>query len=275
MGAGGVHGGHRERMRSKYVRGGLEVLADHEVLELLLYYPIRRRNVNQKAHELLGGEGVREIGRLGESGLKNKSGIGEKTALFMSLAGAAAERYASVRVEKGIKLGTYGASSSVAKRLLGGAREEKLVMLSLNAQCRLQGITTLARGRIDEESIDGQQVAEAAMRYQAHSVILANNHMGGELKPREGEIRATQKVANVLGGIDIRLWDQILVRGEETLGLNKSGYLSGIEEPEGGGGPEMLAADSGKYKKDKNEGNNKSKERLEIYNPYEEERSYE
>ena len=87
----------------------------------------------------------------------------------------------------------------MAKRLLGGAREEKLVMLSLNAQCRLQGITTLARGRIDEESIDGQQVAEAAMRYQAHSVILANNHMGGELKPREGEIRATQKVANVLG----------------------------------------------------------------------------
>ncbi len=73
-------------------------------------------------------------------------------------------------------------------------------MLSLNAQCRLQGITTLARGRTDEESIDGQQVAEAAMRYQAHSVILANNHMGGELKPREGEIRATQKVANVLGG---------------------------------------------------------------------------
>ena len=65
------------------------------------------------------------------------------------------------------------------------------------------------------------------------------------------------------------------MRGEETLGLNKSGYLSGIEEPEGGGGPEMLAADSGKYKKDKNEGNNKSKERLEIYNPYEEERSYE
>ena len=56
MGAGGVHGGHRERMRSKYVRGGLEVLADHEVLELLLYYPIRRRNVNQTAHELLRSE---------------------------------------------------------------------------------------------------------------------------------------------------------------------------------------------------------------------------
>lgn len=38
-----MHGGHRERMREKYISGGLEVFADHEVIELLLYYPIRRR----------------------------------------------------------------------------------------------------------------------------------------------------------------------------------------------------------------------------------------
>ena len=151
-----MHGGHRERMREKYISGGLEVLADHEVIELLLYYPIRRRNVNHDAHELLKDWPLRSLSGLSEEKLLGRPGIGERTALFLSLAGAAAGRYASGRIEKGIKIGTYGASSSIAKRLLGEEKEERWIMMCLNAQCRLQGMVTLARGEIGEESINGR-----------------------------------------------------------------------------------------------------------------------
>ena len=88
----GMHGGHRERMRGKYRRGGLEVLAEHEVLELLLYYPIKRVNVNGTAHRLLEEKRLRELVRQSEEELTEQEGIGEKTAVFLRLAGAAAER---------------------------------------------------------------------------------------------------------------------------------------------------------------------------------------
>ena len=267
-----MHGGHRERMREKYISGGLEVLADHEVIELLLYYPIRRRNVNHDAHELLKDWPLRSLRGLSEEKLFGRPGIGERTALFLSLAGAAAGRYASGRIEKGIKIGTYGASSSIAKRLLGEEKEERWIMMCLNAQCRLQGMVTLARGEIGEESINGRQLMDAAMRYQTHSVILANNHIDGDPKPRKREIEVTQHIVNLLASIDIIVWDQILISGESMLGLKKSGYFDGIEEREDPK-PEMMAADAGKYKKDK--GNNEVREKEVVYDPYGEERSYE
>ena len=267
-----MHGGHRERMREKYISGGLEVLADHEVIELLLYYPIRRRNVNHDAHELLKDWPLRSLSGLSEEKLLGRPGIGERTALFLSLAGAAAGRYASGRIEKGIKIGTYGASSSIAKRLLGEEKEERWIMMCLNAQCRLQGMVTLARGEIGEESINGRQLMDAAMRYQTHSVILANNHIDGDPKPRKREIEVTQHIVNLLASIDIIVWDQILISGESMLGLKKSGYFDGIEEREDSK-PEMMAADAGKYKKDK--GNNEEREKEVEYDPYGEERSYE
>ena len=145
-------------------------------------------------------------------------------------------------------------------------------MMCLNAQCRLQGMVTLARGEIGEESINGRQLMDAAMRYQAHSVILANNHIDGDPKPRKREIEVTQHIVNLLASIDIIVWDQILISGESMLGLKKSGYFDGIEEREDPK-PEMMAADAGKYKKDK--GNNEVREKEAVYDPYGEERSYE
>ena len=113
---------------------------------------------------------------------------------------------------------------------------------------------------------------DAAMRYQAHSVILANNHIDGDPKPRKREIEVTQHIVNLLASIDIIVWDQILISGESMLGLKKSGYFDGIEEREDPK-PEMMAADAGKYKKDK--GNNEVREKEVVYDPYGEERSYE
>ena len=49
----GEHAGHRQRMRERFLTGGLEGFADHEVLELMLFYAIPQRNVNPLAHRLL------------------------------------------------------------------------------------------------------------------------------------------------------------------------------------------------------------------------------
>ena len=48
-----IHQGHREKMRQRFLKSGLESFADHEALELLLYYAIPRRDTNPIAHRLM------------------------------------------------------------------------------------------------------------------------------------------------------------------------------------------------------------------------------
>ena len=49
----GIHDGHREKMRQRFLKSGLDSFADHEALELLLYYAIPRRDTNPIAHALM------------------------------------------------------------------------------------------------------------------------------------------------------------------------------------------------------------------------------
>lgn len=48
-----IHNGHRDRMRNKYINKGIDVFEQHEILEMLLFYAIPRKNTNDIAHELL------------------------------------------------------------------------------------------------------------------------------------------------------------------------------------------------------------------------------
>ncbi|MDD2433417.1 MAG: hypothetical protein PHX01_07000, partial [Clostridia bacterium] len=56
---GNLHQGHRQRMRTRYIKEGLDAFADHQVLEMLLFYCIPRRDTNELAHKM-----IREFGSL-------------------------------------------------------------------------------------------------------------------------------------------------------------------------------------------------------------------
>ena len=84
----GVHDGHRDRLRRKFAEHGLDPFADHEVLELLLFYVIARRDTNFTAHRLLEQFGNLEgVFSASPEGLRQVDGIGEQTALFLHLMG--------------------------------------------------------------------------------------------------------------------------------------------------------------------------------------------
>lgn len=50
---GNPHQGHRRRMLDKFGRLGVDAFADHELLEVLLYYTIRQGDTNPVAHALM------------------------------------------------------------------------------------------------------------------------------------------------------------------------------------------------------------------------------
>ena len=48
-----IHAGHRNRLRTRFLENGLESFQEHQVLELLLFYAIPRKDTNAISHVLL------------------------------------------------------------------------------------------------------------------------------------------------------------------------------------------------------------------------------
>ena len=82
----GIHDGHREKMRRRFLTGGLEPFADHEALELLLYYAIPRRDTNELAHRLLERYGsLSAVMTAPVEDLQQVPGVGENAAVLLRL----------------------------------------------------------------------------------------------------------------------------------------------------------------------------------------------
>ena len=83
----GIHDGHREKMRQRFLKGGLESFADHEALELLLYYAIPRKDTNPIAHALMDRYGsLSAVLTAPVEDLRKVEGIGENAAVLLKLA---------------------------------------------------------------------------------------------------------------------------------------------------------------------------------------------
>ena len=98
--AGGEHAKHRERMRTRFLEHGLDNFADHEVLELLLFYAVPRGDVNPLAHRLLDEFGsLANVLEAETPDLCRVEGMGEKTAAFLHLLPPMFRRYQTSNIQ--------------------------------------------------------------------------------------------------------------------------------------------------------------------------------
>ena len=221
----GLHDGHRERKRVQFRQHGLDGFADHEVLELLLYYAIPRRDTNETAHRLLQKFGtLQNVFNAPAEELSRVEGMGEGAALFLTLLPAVYRRtMRSTGPEKVLnsveKCGRYFLS------LLAQERQETLYQLCLDAKGKLLTCKKLSQGSADCTSLSVRQVVENALLSGASAVVLAHNHPSGVALPSENDRAVTLWVRDALKTMDIRLLDHIIVADGDYVSMNQSGYL--------------------------------------------------
>ena len=221
----GLHDGHRERKRVQFRQHGLDGFADHEVLELLLYYAIPRRDTNETAHRLLQKFGtLQNVFNAPAEELSRVEGMGEGAALFLTLLPAVYRRtMRSTGPEKVLnsveKCGRYFLS------LLAQERQETLYQLCLDAKGKLLTCKKLSQGSADCTSLSVRQVVENALLSGASAVVLAHNHPIGVSLPSENDRAVTLWVRDALKTMDIRLLDHIIVADGDNVSMNQSGYL--------------------------------------------------
>ncbi len=222
-----VHEGHRQRIRDRFLQEGLEGFAPHEVLELLLCYAIPQRNVNPLAHELLAHFGtLHGVFEATPEQLQEVDGIGPYAAAFLLLMAPLSRRIELSRMGQKPSLQNRREAQAYCVNLLSGLHHEHFYLLALDAQMHLTGTVLIGQGSVSEVPAFPRLAVEAAIKHNAHSVILCHNHPGGSTEPSEADLQATYRLAESLSGIDVPVVDHIIVAGGYAGSMVQMGYMS-------------------------------------------------
>lgn len=225
----GVHDGHRERLKARFLEHGIDSFNDLNALELLLFYAIPRRDTNVIAHALLNRFG-------GLSGVFDASipelmevpGIGENAALLIKLVPQMVKKKELSKVSD---MRTFHKSSQVAQFLIPRfmeEREELVLVMCLDTRNSLLCCEVLNRGVVNAVDISTRRLAEHALKHKASAVVLAHNHPDGVAMPsREDEV-FTAKAQDALRLIGIRMMDHIIIAGKNYFSMRDSGFYRGF-----------------------------------------------
>lgn len=216
----GEHSGHRQRMRERFAKQGLDGFAPHEILELILMYAIPQKDVNPIAHRLVERFGsLHAVLEADVSELVKVEGVGEYAAALLSLFSHVDRQLQRSRSEQKKRLTNRADCCQYCLSLLAGLRQEHLYLLCLNAQMEILQTALIAKGSLSEVAAYPRVVAEAALRSNAHSVVLCHNHPGGSVIPSQQDLDMTAALGRMLQGLEIPLVDHVVVAGEEVLSM--------------------------------------------------------
>ncbi|MCI8399709.1 MAG: DNA repair protein RadC [Oscillibacter sp.] len=222
----GIHDGHREKMRRRYMESGLEGFADHEALELLLFYAIPRRDTNPIAHALINRyESLSNVLNAPVEELASVEGIGENAAVLIRLVSQLNQKAGLPSGKKPVVIRSTVEAGNYLVRRFAGERGETAFELCLDRKGKLLSCKRLGQGGDLSVNFDIRQLVANALLFSASSVILAHNHPSGEAAPSHSDYAATERVRAALRAVDIELADHIIVADSDYVSMRDSGCI--------------------------------------------------
>ena len=215
-----TNAGHRQRLRNRYIKNGLDGFHDYEVLELILSYTIHMRDTKDKAKELIGKFGSL-IGVLNASvdELVDVQGINDRTAVHIKLFRDTMTFALSDKITKQHWVTSCQDVYEYMKTYYKGMRNEEFKVIYLNSRHMIIDEETLFRGTNNEAKIYIRNLIEQVIKKGAAAIIIVHNHPGGTLKASEEDILITRKIKKVLGYISVNLLDHIIVGDNDYISL--------------------------------------------------------
>ena len=212
------HAGHRGRLRETFIQNGIEGMADHQVLELLLTYALPRVDVNPLAHRLLDRFGsLTEVLSARPDQLMQVQGIGESAAVFLSLIGQVDRRVLLQRFSHESKRPTLATPSSLGGYMLTLGlqdRYETLRLVCLNKRYELIYEGVVSSGSLTEVLADPRPILETALVHKACFIALSHNHPSGDVRPSREDEAAALRIEAAATAVGMVVLDQfILGRG--------------------------------------------------------------
>ena len=206
-----IHSGHRQRLKDRFLREGLDSFQEVNVLELLLFYCIPRKDTNVLAHELLDAFGsLPNVMEASVEELRKINGMGDSAATFLTLINAANRYYRVKKAERSEVISKPEQYISILEPRFCGRKNEVVFLLCLDAQNKVICCKQLVEGTTTSAHISVRKVVEAALAVNATSVVLSHNHPGGFAIPSKADEDTTYRIAKALEDVDVTLVDHVI-----------------------------------------------------------------
>ena len=226
-----THENHRQRMYQRYQKSGLDGFAPHEVLELMLYYVIPRKDVNPLAHDLIDSFGsFSNVLDAHPDDLAKVAGISERSAVYLNMLPKIMRLYNTQKAQSSRPLDSVAKVAEFAHDLFYGWNKEVFYLLCLDSKCSLTQYVQISVGETGGLHVHPKKVVEAAIRYNSSQVIFAHNHPAGIVTPSDEDITFTRRLAVVMSTIDIPVVDHVIVNDTASYSFAKHGRMQQINK---------------------------------------------
>ena len=211
--------GHRGRLKEKFRRGGSDSLADYEMLELLLFRSIPRKDTKPIAKRLIAKFGsFGEVLNASPQRLREVSGIGEATITDLQVVVASARLMLVENVKERPLLSSWSSVIEYCTAAMAFEELEQFRVLFLDKKNKLIVDEVQNRGTVDHTPVYPREVVKRALELSATALILVHNHPSGDPTPSQADIEMTKKIDNVAGSLGIMVHDHIII--------GRNGHLS-------------------------------------------------
>lgn len=220
--------GHRQRLRERFLKAGLDGFADYEVVELLLTLAIPRSDVKQPAKALIKKFGdLRGILDAPLEDLQQVSGIGAVTPVALRIIREAANLYLQQTAEQAESLSDFAELSRFWRSKIGALAHEVFQVGYLDSGLRLirDGIETMEEGTTDRAAVYPRTVIEAALKRKAAALVFAHNHPNGDVQPTEQDKVLTRALVLAATTVHIKVHDHLIVSTDSVFSFRKEGLL--------------------------------------------------
>jgi DNA repair protein RadC len=218
--------GHRQRLRQRFVEAGPGALADYEMLELLLFHVIPRRDTKPVAKRLINHFGSYvAVLRADVKSLSTVKGVGDTTAIMLKSVADAAERLARDEVMDRVVLSSWEALIDYLKISMARQETERFRILFLDVKNALIADEEQQSGTVNHAPVYPREVIKRALELGASALILIHNHPSGIPDPSPADIDMTRKIEEAGDQLGIRLHDHIIVAREGTFSMRSEGLI--------------------------------------------------
>jgi DNA repair protein RadC len=205
--------GHRERLRTRLLDAGPEAVADYELLELVLFRAIPRRDVKPLAKTLLKTFGsFAEVASAPRERLREIDGLGEAAIAELKVVQAAAGRFARDQIKREQPvLSSWNAVLDYCRTTMAFDDKEKFGIIFLGKRNQVIADEVQQTGTVDHTPVYPREVVKRALELSATAVILVHNHPSGDPTPSRADIQMTQQIVEIAKPLGIEVHDHIIV----------------------------------------------------------------
>lgn len=203
--------GHRKRLKESFIRSPYS-LHDYEILEMVLFWSVPRRDVKHIAKKLLKEFGdIAGVVNATHDKLLSVEGITETIYVNMRLLKEVLSRTLKAAISDKNILSSWNALIEYLQGTQGSMQTEQLRILFLNKKNILIADELQEFGTVDQTPVYPREVVKRALFYEASAIILVHNHPSGNSKPSQEDIFLTQEIVKACGTISVKVHDHVII----------------------------------------------------------------